>query len=159
MDDEQRIAERPDRRIPPAVALFGSAGLLPPVAAAVALFVLPPGLARQIDWVLLVFYAALIFSFLGGSWWAFSAAEPRASWLFVAVAPSLVALALLLALIPAGTRFPATVLLAMAIAASPLADRALAAAGLAPAWWLRLRVPLSLGLALCVAVAAARVPA
>jgi hypothetical protein len=39
-----------------------------------------------------------------------------------------------------------------------MVDRALRADGLTPAWWMRLRVPLSLGLALCVAVAAWRVP-
>lgn len=144
-------------RLPPAAAAFGFAGLLPPVAAAAALFVLD-GEWVQLDWVLLVFYAALIFSFLGGTWWSFSAAEPRAGWLLMAVGPSLLALALLLLMIPVATRTAATVLLALAIAASPLADKALAAHGLTPAWWLRLRVPLSIGLALCVAVAALRAP-
>ena len=67
-------------RIPLSVALFGFAGLIPPVLAAGAVALLPAGGWQQLAWVLLVFYGALIFSFLGGTWWAFAAREPRAVW-------------------------------------------------------------------------------
>lgn len=148
---------RPDR-LPPAIAAFGFAGLLPPVVAAAALFLLPAGSARQFAWVGLVFYGALIFSFLGGTWWAFSAARPSAGRLLLAVTPSLLALVILLLLLSPLTRPYAAALLAVAIVLSPLADQALRADGLTPRWWMRLRVPLSTGLALCVAAAAWQAP-
>ncbi len=148
---------RPDR-LPPAIAAFGFAGLLPPAAAAAALLLLPAGPPREFAWVALVFYGALIFSFLGGTWWAWSAARPSAGRLLLAVTPSLLALVIMLLLLSPLTRPYAAALLAAAIALSPLVDRALHADGLTPEWWMRLRVPLSVGLALCVAVAAWRVP-
>jgi hypothetical protein len=140
-------------RLPRPVALFGFAGLIPPVALALAVLLLPADGWERLAWVALVFYAALIFSFLGGTWWAFAARDPRPVWLLLAVTPSLLAAALLLLLLAPATRGLAAPLLAVAILLSPLADRALAAAGLTPAWWMRLRVPLSVGLALCVAAA------
>ena len=149
--------DRPDR-LPPAVAAFGFAGLIPPIAGAAGLFVLPVGGPREFAWVALVFYAALIFSFLGGTWWAFTAARPSAGRLLIAVGPSLLALVILLLLLSPVTRPHAAWLLAAAILLSPLADRALGAEGLTPGWWMRLRVPLSVGLAICVAIAALRVP-
>lgn len=145
-------------RIPPSVALFGFAGLIPPALAAVAVVALPAGGWQQFAWVGLVFYGALIFSFLGGTWWAFAAREPRPVWLLLAVTPSLLGLALLLLLLAPVTRGLATPLLAIAILLSLLVDRALFAARLTPSWWMRLRVPLSIGLAACVAVAAWQVP-
>lgn len=151
------MSQHPDR-LPPIVAAFGFAGLIPPVAAAVGLFLLPPGSPRDFAWVGLVFYAALIFSFLGGTWWAFTAARPGAGRLLLAVGPSLLALVILLLLVSPLSRPYAAALLAAAIALSPLADKALDAEGLTPGWWMRLRVPLSIGLASCVVVAAWRVP-
>ncbi len=148
---------RPDR-LPPIVAAFGFAGLTPPVAAAAALFLLPAGAPREFAWVALVFYGALIFSFLGGTWWAFTAARPSTGRLLLAIGPSLLALVILLLLVSPLSRPYAAALLAAAIALSPIADKALDADGLTPAWWMRLRVPLSVGLALCVALAAWRVP-
>ncbi len=151
------MEHRPDR-LPPLVAAFGFAGLIPPVVAAAGLFLLPPGSPYEFAWVALVFYGALIFSFLGGTWWAFTAARPGAGRLLLAVGPSLLALVILLMLVSPLSRPYAAALLAAAIALSPLADKALEADGLTPGWWMRLRVPLSIGLALCVAVAALRVP-
>ncbi|WP_174298519.1 DUF3429 domain-containing protein, partial [Sphingomonas bacterium] len=106
------MASRSRSRVPRAVAAFGGAGLLPPVAAATGLFVLPAGSPQQFAWVLLMFYGALIFSFLGGTWWAFASngeggredAAPHAGWLLAAVMPSLFALALLLLVLAPGTR-------------------------------------------------------
>ena len=148
---------RPDR-LPPVVAAYGFAGLIPPVAAAAGLVLLPPGSPREFTWVALIFYGALIFSFLGGTWWALTAARPGAGRLAIAVGPSLLALVILMLLVSPVTRPHAAWLLAAAVLLSPLADQALAADGLTPGWWMRLRVPLSIGLALCVAVAAWRAP-
>lgn len=144
------------RKVPRSVLAFGGAGLIPPVATAGALIALPAEPARDIAWIVLVFYGQAILSFLGGTWWTFAARAPRAGLLALAIAPSLIAVALLLAMLSPALRMPATALLALAIAATPLADRALGA--LTPTWWMRLRVPLSIGLALCVAVAAWRTP-
>lgn len=160
------MTSRPPARVPRAVVALGGAGLLPPAAAAAGLFVLPAGSPQQFAWVLLIFYGALIFSFLGGTWWAFAsrgmigrAAEaPGAGWLLAAVTPSLLALVLLLLLLSPATRPAAAALLAAAIGLSPLIDAMLVGADLAPAWWMRLRVPLSAGLAACVALGAWRAP-
>lgn len=146
------------RHLPASAAAFGFAGLLPPIAFAAGLFVLPSGAPQQFAWVALVFYGALIFSFLGGTWWAFAAPRPRVGWLAMAVAPSLFALLLLLLMLAPATRPASAALLGGAILVSPVADGALASAGLTPAWWMRLRVPLSIGLATCVALGAWRAP-
>ena len=150
--------DRRPARLPRVVALFGFAGLLPPIAAAAALFLAPDPASRQFAWVLLIFYGALIFSFLGGTWWAFTATRPSAGRLLLAVGPSLLALVILLMLVSPLTRPYAAALLAAAILLSPLADYPLSAEGLTPAWWMKLRVPLSVGLALCVGLAAWRAP-
>lgn len=97
-------------------------------------------------------YAALIFSFLGGLWWGLAAAAgPRAPvWLYTAsVLPSIVALASLTPwLIGEPWPGPSLVWLGIGIFASPLVDRRVAALGLAPPWWLPLRLLLSSGLGL-----------
>lgn len=155
------MAVRSPTRVPPAVAAFGGAGLLPPLAAAVGLFMAPAGSPQQLAWVVLVFYGALIFSFLGGTWWAFAArgeARPRAGWLLAAVTPSLLALVVLLMVLAPDTRAAAAGLLAAGILLSPLVDGMLVSVRLAPAWWMRLRVPLSVVLAICVVLGAWRAP-
>jgi Protein of unknown function (DUF3429) len=136
--------------IPLPPRLLGLAGLLP--MAALLLLVLGGGDAWR--WSALAlgwFYAALIFSFLGGLWWGLAAASERApTWLWsIAVLPSLLALATLAPwLIGEPWPGPSLVLLGIGIALSPLVDRRLAALGLAPRWWLTLRVLLSSGLGL-----------
>lgn len=103
------------------------------------------------------FYAALIFSFVGGTWWGLSAAASAGesqvappAWLWGAsVLPSLIALATLLPWLT-GEPWPgpSLVLLGLALAASPLIDRRAAMLGLTPPWWMGLRVLLSGGLGL-----------
>lgn len=130
--------------LPPAARLLGFAGLLPPFALVGLQFVRPdPG------WSLLAFaYAALILSFLGGIWWGVAAGR-RASGaeLFViAVTPTLVAMALLIdALTRMSIRWP-LVLLGSAIMLTLFVDRHLTRRGDVPPDWMRLRVPLSIGL-------------
>lgn len=139
-------ADRP----PPLARLLGYAGLLPQIAAVGALALGAQG--RFTIGVLGFAYAALILSFLGGAWWGLAARAPdppRWTWI-AAVSPSLVALAaiaIMLSYRPTQS-LVAVALLGGAILLSPLVDRAFVRAGLAPDWWMALRLPLSIGLGL-----------
>lgn len=132
-------------RLPLAVAALGWAGLLPALAATIAV-IAGPVEWREVAAAAGASYAALILSFLGGSWWGLAAASraapPREAALAVAVLPSLAGwMALML------DRGAGLMLLGLLFVAVLPGDSWLARAGLAPAWWLRLRVPLSLGMA------------
>lgn len=128
---------------PPAF-LLGYAGLIPAAGALAAAAFAPP------EWRELAFragalYAGLILSFLGGAWWGLATrGRPERAWslYILSVVPSLAALALLLLLTP-----ERLILLGGLIALTLPVDRMLVAEGLAPANWMKLRVPLSLGLA------------
>ncbi|MBB4860715.1 hypothetical protein HNO88_004060 [Novosphingobium chloroacetimidivorans] len=139
---------------------LGLAGLLPQ-AACVAVLAVGPEPWHFSALSLGYAYPALILSFLGGMWWGLAAgkAAPTPPWIwFAAVAPSLIALATAIPwAVGAGWPGPSLVVLAVALLASLLIDRQLSIHGLAPAWWMSLRKPLSLGLsALTLAVAALR---
>ena len=130
--------------------MLGMSGLIPPVLLAIVawfdLRAFGPVAAG-----FLFTYAALIFAFLGGTWWAFACREesPRLVLLVLAVAPPLLAWGLL----PARPQTLVGYGLAALILLSPGVDALLHARGLTPRWWLRLRVPLSFVLAVCVAAA------
>jgi len=130
--------------LPANARLLGLAGLLPQLAALLA--VLKGGPVAWTSLALAFGYAALIFSFLGGVWWGIGLSRPQMPrWIFAAaVAPSLFALALWFPWMM-GWTWPGTelVVLGVLIAASPLVDRAI---GFCPAGWMRLRWQLSLGL-------------
>ena len=105
--------------------LLGYAGLLPQLAAFVAVF--KNGPEKWSALALAFGYAALIFSFLGGVWWGMALALPRVPrWIFaVAVLPSLIALALWFPWMVGETwPGPELIVLGVFIAASPLVDRA-----------------------------------
>lgn len=127
---------------------LGLAGLLPQLAAA-AVVLSGDGPLHFSALSLAYAYAALILSFLGGLWWGIGAAHPHPpAWLWVAaVAPSLVALA---TAVPwaLGEPWPGPSLavLGAALIAALGVDRLLVRHGLTPAWWMSLRVPLSVGL-------------
>jgi hypothetical protein len=98
-------------------------------------------------------YAALIFSFLGGMWWGIAAlrladgaAVPGWLWL-AAVLPSLLALVSFMPWV-FGREWPGPSLawLGLGLLVSPLVDRQIAR--LVAPWWLRLRLMLSVGLAI-----------
>ncbi len=136
---------------------LGFAGLLPQLAAVIVLAMHDPAwriAALALGYV----YAALILSFLGGMWWGLAARAgaqaPGWTWI-AAVAPSLVALA---SAVPwaIGSRWPGPSLLwlGLALLCSPIVDYRMHASGLAPRWWMRLRIPLSVGLGLLTLVAA-----
>lgn len=133
---------------------LGYAGLLPQVA---AVAVIAPGVRGStgqvlipavIGYALALVYGAVILSFLGGIWWGWAMARSvgQARLAAIAVLPSLVGVACL----AAGGLFPLTgwpaVALGSALMLTLLVDRHLVATGEAPADWMRLRTPLSLGL-------------
>ncbi|WP_245844049.1 DUF3429 domain-containing protein [Sphingomonas spermidinifaciens] len=134
--------------MPPPARLLGAAGLLPQGAA--ALLVVAGPLEWRFTALALAFaYAALILSFLGGLWWGLAAAVRQVpDWIYwAAVVPSLFALVTCVPWsIGSDWPGPSLVALGLAILASLGVDLRLDRMGLAPRWWLGLRVPLSLGL-------------
>lgn len=142
-----------------AANLLGFAGLLPQ-AAALAL-VTAGGEASGAGAMLAFGYGALILSFLGGIWWAIAmrrTGTPQALLATVAVVPSLVPLALGIALVTSGELPAVLVALGVAILMTLPIDARLARLGEAPAGWLRLRVPLSVGLGALTIAAGALLP-
>ncbi|WP_324828506.1 DUF3429 domain-containing protein [Qipengyuania zhejiangensis] len=147
------------RDIPAWPRLLGLAGLLPQFACVIVLYVGPQEW-RYAALAMAFGYAAIIFSFLGGTWWGIAAAAPAAErrralgWLwFAAVVPSLVAFAAFLPWV-FGEAWPepSMVMLGGGILLSPAVDARLGP--LAPRWWMPLRVPLSLGLGVATIAAA-----
>ena len=142
--------------IPALPRTLGFAGLLPQAACLVAVWFGGPEwrwTALAIAWA----YASLIFTFLGGMWWGLAAAPSNGrvpDWVWLAaVAPSLIALATFLPWI-VGQEWPgpSLLLLGILITGSVVVDGRLRS--VTPAWWMRLRLPLSLGLgALTIAIA------
>lgn len=135
-------------RMPQTPALYGFAGLLPQIIAVAAL----QFGGEDIRWYALsaaYLYAATILSFLGGIWWGMAASRADApKWIYgISVLPQLIAFA---SGIPWATGGewpgPSMAVLGIALIACLAVDHKLAALGIAPAWWMRLRVPLSLGL-------------
>lgn len=135
---------------PPRLALrLGLAGLLPQLAAAAAILLDTNGEWHFGALAMSYFYAAVILSFLGGLWWGLAAKADRVpDWVWVAaVAPSLIAF---------GSAWPwavgdpwpgpSMVVLGLSLIGALGVDWRLVRDGLAPSWWMRLRVPLSLGL-------------
>ena len=131
--------------------LLGAAGLLPQLG---ALFLLSqnPGESGRI---LAFAYASLILSFLGGIWWGLAMHRVARQRILVtaAVVPSLVPVALAPAVVYAGWRW-GLVGLAVALMLTLVVDRRLVERGDAPIGWMRLRVPLSGGLAALTLIAA-----
>ena len=137
------------RSIPFWPRVLGLAGVLPQLALLVIALAGPThyaGTAREIA----ALYAAIIFTFLGGTWWGIAATAPAAErrgslgWLWIAaVAPSLIALvALALRLLGVIPIEPILVALGAGLLIALGVDARLAP--LAPRWWMKLRVPLSL---------------
>ena len=130
---------------------LGYAGLLPQVVFATIAWRGPEAGQDDARWFAL-HYAALIATFLGGTWWGLLSGAPAAGrrrthewgWVF-AVLPSLIALALYIAVRLADLPLEvALVTLGGTLLFSPVVDQRLRT--LAPPWWMGLRVPLSLGL-------------
>ncbi len=141
------------RTIPNGVAILGYAGLLPPALLLVADRFWANLHEQGAGAALVPYYAALIFSFLGGCWWAFAVKDdrPSISLLALGVAPALASFGLIWVSVACGP-IVATISLAGLIAISPLADALLNLRGLVPIWWVRFRFRLSMGLAALTAL-------
>lgn len=136
----------------PTARLLGAAGLLPQLG---ALAIQAEGPGAEAGRIAAFGYASLILSFLGGVWWGFAMrrAERQRILVVVAILPSLVPLALVPVMVFGGWR-RALWALAVVLMLTLLVDRRLVERGDAPAGWMRLRVPLSCGLAALTAIAA-----
>lgn len=132
--------------VPLPALLLGFAGLIPP-AGLTAVAVLDLGLFAPSTPGFVLTYAAIILSFLGGTWWGFVSRSdrPSAVLLTVSVLPALAGWAAIFSFQPPAALFA----LAGALILALPVDAVLVRRRLAPAWWMKLRVPLSLGLALC----------
>lgn len=132
--------------------ILGYAGLSPAVALCLVILFSPEAWGEPAMRAHAI-YAATILSFIGGAWWGLASARPAATvdfgrMLVAAVVPSLLAWPLAwfgssLGLVGLGLLF---------VAILPV-DMRLARAGIAPTWWMSLRLPLSLGMALLAVTA------
>lgn len=134
------------RPLPRIALVLGIAGLAPQVWALLATF---QEADRYIGLAAGYFYAALIFSFLGGLWWGVAVSRKDApEWLyFAAVVPSLIAFATGIPWMT-GAEWPGPSLgvLGLGILMATFVDRAIFKMGLIDVRLLRLRFGLSLGL-------------
>lgn len=136
------ISPRRGERVPAAAAWLGGLGIVPFALGAAALWFGPETLRAQALEVLSV-YAAVILSFLGGIAWGVACAssldEPWSSepggLLAASVVPSLVGWAAVFLPHPYSL-----IVLALSFAAVVLLDSWLAARDLVPAWWMKLRI-------------------
>lgn len=131
--------------ISPATRLLGFAGLLPQAGLLAGIMTGHDGwdVLRGMAFV----YAALIFSFLGGIWWGWSVrrSSGQGALAGLAVVPTLATILLVGVALHGSLRW-ALVGLGSGLLLTLLIDRHLVATGEAPAGWMGLRVPLSVGL-------------
>jgi hypothetical protein len=137
-------------RIPRAAALLGYAGVLPFAACAAGLWWARPGSWHSELQHMLALYGAVILSFLGGVRWGCeinaNPGEPHLGDLVAAVVPSVLAWC---AVCLPGTVQPLLALL-LAFAVYGVFDVAEAGRGAWPAWYSRLRLRLSVLVALAL---------
>jgi len=139
-------------RIPSAALWLGLAGLAPFLGGIVTLVLMPELGSERVGRVIIV-YGAIILSFLGGMLWGLASAElrhdpldnaskrmltlsalpPVVAWLSVFVAPS-----------------AAFWVLTIAFALVLVLDRWAGEIGLAPPWWMRLRIGLTAAVMVCL---------
>jgi Protein of unknown function (DUF3429) len=146
-----------DRRIPPAALLLGVAGLIPFMWSASTY--LSPGLSGWASqWLPPMFlgayvgltYGTIILSFMSGVLWGFAtkAAGREASIAYVlSVIPALWAFFMV-----TDASANSTIFLAAGFVGLLLLDAMYSAWGLAPLWWLRLRVMLTVVVLACLAI-------
>jgi len=143
-----------DLTIPRSAVLLGWLGVVPFAALSLAPLLLGPHEAvRAVTG--LVLYAAIILSFMGGAQWGLAMAREvdqqadLSRRLTVSVLPALAAYAM--AILP-----PRAALLGLALVFGALLayDLATVRAGIAPAWYARLRIQLTVAVVLCLVVAA-----
>ena len=134
--------------IPASAAWLGALGLIPFVGLAIALALAAPDLQAALSHAL-VAYGATILSFLGGVHWGLGIARAAsgqrtglAGRLTLSIVPSLAGWAALLT-----SPFAGLLVLAVAMALMLQVDILTARSGVAPAWYPRLRIPLSCAVA------------
>lgn len=128
-------------KAPAAAWILGAAGVIPALFfAAVAVFGDTPYWPHA--WRGMLSYGAVILAFIGGAWWGLASAPAvsgRRFWLYaLAVTPALIAAGCLVV-----AEWRALGVLAAAFLAALVVDARLVAAGLAPRWWLGVRLALS----------------
>ena len=127
---------------------LGLAGLIPQILLAAVVIGFPVNFKPPAIGLALA-YSALILSFVGGAWWGMAAHQKVRvpSWIWLAaIAPSLIAFAAIGAWIVGGLPEASLIVTGTSLIAALEVDSKLAADGLCPPGWLRLRTPLSLGL-------------
>lgn len=137
-------------RVPTPAAALGAAGLIPFVAGALAAWGLMPGVSNPVTgFLILQSYGSAILAFMGGCLWGFAAQAGRAGWkeLGVSVIPGIWAFSV---------AFSPNAMLSLILGYLVLLafDLMIRGWGLGPAWWLKLRLPLTLGVLLCLAAGA-----
>ncbi len=141
-------------RVPPAAAILGAAGLLPFLWSAATQ--LSPGLAGWAGGYLPpmfmgayvgLAYGTVILSFMSGVLWGFAARG--SDWLPYAL--SVIPALWVFFTVTDGTDISSIYLMA-GFAGLLLLDLTFAQRGLAPAWWMRLRLPLTAVVLACLAV-------
>lgn len=144
-------------RIPPAAALLGLAGLIPFVWAAMLVLGLGTRAADALPAVLsgegrliMIRYGGIILPFMSGVLWGFAtkSSGPEA----IAAYGLSVLPALWWFFAPGGGVTSALINLATGFAGLLLLDYAYQLWGLAPAWWLRLRIPLTAIVLICLSI-------
>lgn len=143
--DLSRSQSRRAQPLPVPVAVLGSAGLAPFLVGTLIAVVEPQ--AGGLPWSQVVaVYGAIILSFLGGIAWGLASAaaaqnprlQVRSGLFAISVVPALVGWVACFLPRPLGL-----LILAASFVAMLLLDRHVAAEGLVPAWWMRLRSVLS----------------
>lgn len=127
-------------------AILGAAGLIPFIAGA-GYLLLGPLLMAQFVFNALVGYGAVILSFMGAIHWGLAlratADQAPDAWFAISVAPALVGWGAVL-LGQAGAHHAALLVLMIGFIGVLLLDRQAIRQSLAPAWYWRLRWPLTL---------------
>ena len=143
----QRVRTEPGR-LPSSARWLGSAGLLPQIFLA-AIVLGGPARFSPAAMGLALAYSALILSFIGGAWWGLASRQPAnvhwSIWL-AAVAPSLIAFAAIGVWAIDQSSGPSLMVTGASLIGALGIDYKLAANGVSPPGWLRLRLPLSLGI-------------
>ncbi len=141
-------APSPDATPPRHVAWLGYGGLVPFVGLAAASLL---GVQPRATSLALLAYGAVILSFVGALHWAFAMLLPqlavmRRTWMYAwSTVPALMAWCALLLEPRVGS-----VMLVVAFALHYVQDRRLSAQGLLPAWYLPLRLRLSMVASVCL---------
>ncbi len=131
---------------PRSATILGAAGLLPFIAGVLAIYGLMPGVSNTVTgYLILQGYGVAILAFMGGCLWGFAAQAGRTGWraFAVSVTPGLWAFSV---------TFSPDALLSLIIGFVFLLilDLIFRGWGLGPKWWLTLRLPLTLGVLICL---------